>query len=141
MEGDCRVKEIDYSSVIPKEVEWDEEEEAAALESITATRQVDRLVQRMLLATLLLSALLFLAGAIWQVAAGAPPVHQVVRLSDLPRANGPTLLFSLGLIVLIVSPVLRLIGVAIGLARQGDWKFVGVTIIVLGIVFSGLWIG
>ncbi len=43
--------------------------------------------------------------------------------------------------MLITSPVLRLIGVVIGLARQGDWKFVGVTIVVLGIVFSGLWIG
>ena len=134
------MKERDYSKLIPNAAEISEEDEAA-LEAMGSTRQTDRIVQRLLMITLIISAVLFTAGAIWQALAGLSPVHDVVPLADLPHAHGPSLLFSLGLIVLITSPVVRLIGVAIGLARQGDWAFVGVTVIVLTVMFASLWVG
>ncbi|HEY63264.1 MAG TPA: DUF1634 domain-containing protein [Caldilineae bacterium] len=135
-------RQIDYARLIPGiDVAEISEEDEAALRTIASTRQIDRIVQRLLMVTLVVSAILFIAGAIWQVVAHLPPVHHVTQIADLTHTNGPDLLFSLGLIVLIVSPILRLIGVAVGLAQQGDWAFVGVTALVLAVMLASLWIG
>ncbi|MCD6289480.1 MAG: DUF1634 domain-containing protein [Anaerolineae bacterium] len=136
------MKQLDYARLIPDiDIEEISEEDEAALQAIASTRQVDRLVQRLLMATLIISAVLFIAGGVWQAVAHLPPVHHVAQITELTHANGPDLLFSLGLIVLIISPILRLLGVAVGLARQGDWVFVVITLIVLAVMFAGLWIG
>ncbi|GAB4514893.1 MAG: hypothetical protein Kow0047_26860 [Anaerolineae bacterium] len=109
-------------------------------EMIAAARRVDFMIQKLLLAVLIISGLFLIAGLIWQAIAGLPPVRHVLWITDWSQANRAEQLLSIGLAVLILSPMLRLIGVGVGLAQQRDWRFVLATALILVIMLAGIWL-
>lgn len=109
-------------------------------EMIAAARRVDLMIQKLLLAVLIISGLFLIAGLIWQAIAGLPPVRHVLWITDWSQANRAEQLLSIGLAVLILSPMLRLIGVGVGLAQQRDWRFVLATALILVIMLAGIWL-
>jgi uncharacterized membrane protein len=92
-----------------------------------------------------LSAAIVFAGGVWYLATyhGSIPDYRdfqpVVRglgaITVLPR---PLALIEIGLIVLIATPVARVIFSLIGFAIERDWMYVGITSIVLAILLYSI---
>ncbi len=55
-------------------------------------------------------------------------------VSDAKALGGPGLI-QLGVLVLIATPIARVVFSVIGFARQRDWLYVGVTLVVLTLLF------
>jgi uncharacterized membrane protein len=79
---------------------------------------LEDLTSRALAAGLVVSTLLLLAGLL-----GAPGALQW------------------GILLLMLTPVLRVLLVTIGLALERDWVFTLVSLFVLAVLFSGAWLG
>ena len=95
------------------------------------TSPLDRLedaVEIALKAGLALSTVLLVAGLALGVAGplqGAPP---------------PDLLLQGGILLLMVTPVVRVAVVTVGLALERDWLFTAVSLFVLAVLASAIWV-
>lgn len=70
---------------------------------------------------------------------GEPPAFRSVRaiLTDAMQLHGRGLI-QLGLLMLIATPIGRVVFSVLGFLRRGDWLYVGITVIVLGLLMFSL---
>jgi uncharacterized membrane protein len=88
-----------------------------------------------------LSAAVVLAGGVWYLAAsgasGADYHHfrgDVQGLSSLASLSGPQAVILIGLLILIATPLARVVFSLVAFASERDWAYVGITAIVLGVL-------
>jgi uncharacterized membrane protein len=65
-------------------------------------------------------------------------VSGIVRDALAGRGRG---IIQLGLLILLATPVARVAFSAYAFAREGDWKYVAITLIVLGLLLYSLFAG
>ena len=105
---------------------------------------VERAVRGILLCGIAVSVALMTAGLVLGVARGAGLPRGVVPLAELPRALAalqPAAYLSLGLIVLIGTPFVRVAGSLVIFARARDRRYVLVTASVLLVMCLGVALG
>ena len=105
---------------------------------------VERAIRGILLCGIALSVALMAAGLVLGVARGAGLPRGVVPLAELPRglaALRPAAYLSLGLIVLIGTPFVRVAGSLVVFIRERDGRYVLVTASVLLIMCLGVVLG
>lgn len=110
----------------------------------SAAETINLMVHRVLAVGLAISATLMIAG----VAAGLAQdqnlpkvvlsVGAALRRGAQLQADG---LLSLGLFALILTPFLRVTGSVVVFAKERDWRYVGITVLVLAIMIASLWLG
>lgn len=107
-------------------------------------RDLDEVVHRVLVIGLVLSTALMLAGAGLELARGTALPETVVGLGQvLPRvaALRPSGFLALGLLVLIATPILRVVGSIAAFLYERDWRFAGVTGLVLLVMLVSIALG
>jgi len=105
---------------------------------------VERTIRWILLCGIAISVALMAAGLLLGVARGAGIPRGVVPLAEIPRALvalRPAAYLSLGLIVLIGTPFVRVAGSLVVFVRERDRRYVLVTAIVLCVMCLGILIG
>jgi uncharacterized membrane protein len=105
---------------------------------------VERMIHVVLLAGIAVSVVLMAAGLALGLLNGTGISRGVVPLADLPRAAwglSPAALLSLGLIVLIATPFVRVAGSLIAFAREGDRRYVVLTAVVLAVMCASVLLG
>jgi len=105
---------------------------------------VERMIHLVLLAGIAVSVALMAAGLAVGLLKGGGMPRGVVPLADLPRAArglSPAAFLSLGLIVLIATPFVRVAGSLIAFVREGDHRYVVVTAVVLGVMCASVLLG
>jgi uncharacterized membrane protein len=105
---------------------------------------IERAIRGILLCGIALSVALMAAGLVLGVARGAGLPRGVVPLAELPRALAalrPAAYLSLGLIVLIGTPFVRVAGSLVVFVRERDGRYVLVTATVLFVMCLGLVLG
>ena len=77
-----------------------------------------------------------LAGGVWYVASGEgePDYHAFHASAFLSRCAGPEFVIAIGLLLLVLTPVARVVFSLIGFAAERDWLYVGLTAVVLAIL-------
>jgi uncharacterized membrane protein len=103
-----------------------------------------RPLSRLLLAGLSLAIALMLAGAILAVVGTGTPVARESSISGLPAALAglePGGFFDLGLLVLLATPVARVVALLVGFARYRMWLFSGVSLVVLALLALSAFLG
>ena len=107
-------------------------------------RQLEMVLHHMLVIGVLLSSALMLLGLLLSllqtgtVPDAVPPLNQVIPLA---LAFQPPGLMALGLLVLIATPILRVLGSVIGFLIERDWRYAFITFIVLLIVVASILLG
>jgi uncharacterized membrane protein len=105
---------------------------------------VERTIHLVLLAGIAVSVVLMAAGLALGLLKGAGMPRGVVPLADLPRAAralSPAAFLSLGLIVLIATPFVRVAGSLVAFARDGDRRYVLITAVVLAVMCLSVLLG
>lgn len=105
---------------------------------------VERTVRLALLAGLCVSVSLIVVGLLISVLPGRSFPHGVIGLSGALRAAArgrPSGFVSLGLLALILTPMVRVIGSVIVFLRERDWRYTAVTAAVLFVMLASLWVG
>ncbi len=105
---------------------------------------VERMVRLVLLAGVAVSVVLMVGGLILlAVQGGGLPPH-VTPIGELPHelaAFEPAAYLSLGLIVLIFTPFVRVAGSIVAFAREGDRRYVLITSVVLAVMCLSVVLG
>jgi uncharacterized membrane protein len=94
-------------------------------------------VSRVLASGLVAAVALLLAGIVLALARPTVPIARETSLADLPAALAafePGGFFELGLLVLIATPVARVLALQVGFAQRKAWLFCGFGVFVLGIL-------
>lgn len=102
------------------------------------------LVERLLLAAIGVSVALMLLGLALGLAAGDGLPHAVLAVSGLREAlmsREPAAYLSLGLIVLMATPFVRVVGALVVFAMERDRRYVLVTAIVLAVMCFSVLLG
>jgi uncharacterized membrane protein len=105
---------------------------------------VERVIRWILLCGIVVSVALMAAGLALGVAGGSGLPRGVVPLAELPRALvalRPAAYLSLGLIVLIGTPFVRVAGSLAVFVTERDGRYVLVTAIVLAVMCLGVLLG
>lgn len=105
---------------------------------------VERTIHLVLLAGIAVSVALMVAGLALGLLRGDGIPRGVVPLADLPgavRALSPAAFLSLGLIVLIATPFVRVAGSLVAFARERDRRYVVVTAVVLAVMCASVLLG
>ncbi len=106
--------------------------------------QIDHLVHYTLLAGVSLSAILLMAGLFIVLVRGTPRPEATPPLSEILRqalmANGVDLIY-LGLLLLMITPVARVVMLVYGYARIGWWRFALISLLVLLLLGMGFALG
>ena len=116
----------------------------ASAASVHVMEPIERVIRWILLCGIALSVALMAAGLVLGVARGAGLPRGVVPLAELPRALAalrPAAYLSLGLIVLIGTPFVRVAGSLVVFARERDGRYVLVTAVVLFVMCLGVALG
>lgn len=106
--------------------------------------QIDHLVHYTLLAGVSMSAILLMAGLLIVLVRGtprpevAPPLREILRQAFM--ANGVDLIY-LGLLLLMITPVVRVMMLVYGYARIGWWRFASISLLVLLLLGVGFALG
>ena len=106
--------------------------------------QIDHLIHYTLLTGVSVSAILLVAGLFIVLVRGtprpevAPPLSEILRQAFM--ANGVDLIY-LGLLLLMVTPVMRVVMLVYGYARISWWRFALVSLLVLLLLGMGLALG
>lgn len=107
-------------------------------------RRLEHWVHWTLLGGLCLSAVLLVAGLLAMLAQGevsAPPSQPLGTLvRDSLKLQGPALT-ALGLLVLMITPILRVIVLLCGWALEREWRFTAVAFAVLALLIASLLLG
>jgi uncharacterized membrane protein len=105
---------------------------------------IERMVNRVLFVGIVLTVALLAAGLVLSVGRGRDlPVH-AVPLADLPSLLvdlDPAAYLSLGLLVLIATPFVRVAGCIVAFAREHDRRYVLVTAVVLAVMCLSVLLG
>jgi uncharacterized membrane protein len=105
---------------------------------------VERMIHVVLVAGIAVSIALMAFGLVLGLLKGGGIPRGVVPLADLPRAAwglSPAAFLSLGLIVLIATPFVRVAGSLIAFAREGDRRYVVLTAVVLAVMCASVLLG
>lgn len=105
---------------------------------------MNRFVSRMLSTGLLVAVVLLLAGAVVMLVRPDLPLLHEASIADMPRALAalePGGFFELGLVVLVATPVARVIALGVGFARRREWMFVSFSAVVLALLALGALLG
>lgn len=106
--------------------------------------RLNHTISRVLLIGLIAAILLLLAGAVLTIARpGLEPVRET-RISDIPGAVGalePGGFFDLGLLLLLATPIARVVALLIGFARRRMWLFSGFSAVVLAALALSIFLG
>jgi uncharacterized membrane protein len=111
---------------------------------VTEQRDVNEVVHRMLIVGLVLSTCLMLLGLALDVLLQRIPPTTVPALGEVLgriAALRPSGFLAAGLLVLIATPVLRVIGSVLAFAYERDWVYTGITLLVLLIVTVSVLLG
>jgi uncharacterized membrane protein len=88
-----------------------------------------------------LSAFFFLLGLAWSIVAREEITHQVTPIQDIPGqlADGtPMASVVLGFLILMLTPVLTVLRLAVSFFRMGDPRYGALTFVVLVILASSM---
>jgi uncharacterized membrane protein len=105
---------------------------------------VDRLIYYTLLGGVSISATLLVVGLFIVLVRGtprpevAPPISEILRQAFM--ANGVDLIY-LGLLLLMITPVARVMMLVYGYARVGWWRFALISLLVLLLLGTGFALG
>jgi len=105
---------------------------------------IERAIRAILLCGIALSVALMAAGVVLSVAQGDGLPRAVLPLAELPRALAalrPAAYLSLGLIVLIGTPFVRVAGSLVVFVRERDGRYVLVTASVLLVMCASVLLG
>ena len=105
---------------------------------------LERLVERLLLAVIAVSVTLMTLGVALGLAAGDGLSDAVLAVSGLPEALTswePAGYLSLGLIVLMATPFVRVAGALVVFAMERDRRYVLVTAVVLAVMCLSVLLG
>jgi uncharacterized membrane protein len=105
---------------------------------------IERTVNRILLVGIVLTVALLVAGLVLSIIQGEGLPSRIVPLSDLPSLLGdldPAAYLSLGLIVLIATPFVRVAGSIVAFAREHDRRYVLITSVVLAVMCLSVVLG
>ncbi len=112
--------------------------------ALAVTRDLNEMVHRILVIGLFVSAILMLMGLVIDLvlhrtlpATVVPPAEAIRRAVSL-RPSG---FLSLGLLTLILTPLLRVVGSLIVFAWERDGRYVVITALVLMVMLVSLWVG
>jgi uncharacterized membrane protein len=115
---------------------------------VPADRQADTklntAVSRVLSIGLLAAMVLLLAGVVLALARPDMPLPRRTLISGIPRALAafePGGFFELGLLVLVATPVARVVALGVGFARRRAWLFCGFSVFVLAVLVLSLFLG
>ncbi len=120
------------------EIAIDSEEEA------NARRELNDVVHKMLLLGLILSTAILFAGLALSGIKHQPIPSHVSDFSALYqglKTLSPPSVLSLGILLLIATPVLRVFGSLVEFVLKRDWHFALITAVVLGILGISLFYG
>jgi len=96
--------------------------------------RLSRTISRVLLVGLLVSVVLLLLGVLLTLVRPEVALSREASLKDMMRsitALEPTGFFELGLLVLLATPIARVVALLVSFARRRAWLFVSFTAIVL----------
>ena len=105
---------------------------------------IERMVNRILMVGVALAVALMAAGLVLGVIDGEGLPAHVVSLADLPSLLGaldPAAYLSLGLMVLIATPFVRVAGSIVAFAREHDRRYVLITAVVLAVMCVSVVLG
>jgi uncharacterized membrane protein len=115
-----------------------------ATEEAKNRRTLNQVIHRMLLLGLILSATVLLAGLAWSAIAHQPVPTKVLsfkQILDGLRTGSPASFLGLGILLLIATPVLRVVGSLFEFVTTRDWRYAFVTSLVLLILTISIYIG
>jgi uncharacterized membrane protein len=101
-------------------------------------------ISHVLAGGLVVAVVLLLAGAALTIAGRGPSPSSATSLTDMPRAVAalePGGFLQLGLLVLLATPVARVIALAVGFARSRSWVFCGLSAFVLALLALSAYLG
>jgi len=107
-------------------------------------RDLNEVVHQLLIVGLIISTVLMLVGISLDLALGRqaptviPNLHEVFARVIVMRPSG---FLSLGLLILIATPIVRVIGSTIVFIYERDWRFAGITFLVFLIVLTSILFG
>ena len=118
----------------------------AEVEKATArpARNLDEVVHGILVVGFVVSAALFLIGlglSLWLRQPLPSATVSPAKALRLALALHPVGFLSLGLVVLIATPMLRVVGSILVFVWQRDWRYAGVTFLVLLIMIASIALG
>jgi uncharacterized membrane protein len=101
-------------------------------------------ISRVLAGGLILAVLLLLAGVFLILAGRDAPLGGPASIGDMPRAIAaldPVGFFYLGLLVLLLTPVCRVMALAVAFARRRTWLFCSLSVFVLAVLGLSAYLG
>jgi uncharacterized membrane protein len=101
-------------------------------------------ISRVLVAGLALAIILLLVGVLLALVEGDAPSSGAASLGDMPRAIAalePQGFYSLGLLVLLLTPVGRVVALVVAFARRGAWLFSLLSLFVLAVLGLSAYLG
>jgi uncharacterized membrane protein len=113
---------------------------------VTDTR-LENIIGNLLRAGVGLAALLVLAGGVWYLAENGGAELSYAHFAEsggirtLLTLDPPQLVILAGLLVLIATPVARVVFSLVAFALERDWEYVGLTAIVLGVLIYSIAVG
>jgi len=113
-------------------------------EEVKTRRELNVVVHRMLLLGLLLSTSVLFTGLALSAITRQPVPSRVLNFNELYHGlqkGTPQSVLSLGILLLIATPVLRVLGSFIEFIVKRDWRFTVITAVVLIILGASLFIG
>lgn len=98
---------------------------------------------RLLQVGTIVSMALVTLGTILFIAGGRSPLDPgpALELATLPAdlvAGDPAAILWLGVLGLLLTPGLRVVGALIGFARAGEWRMAGVAVAIMVVVATGI---
>jgi uncharacterized membrane protein len=107
-------------------------------------RKINALVHWLLIIGLAAAALMMVTGIVLGLLIHRAMPNAMVPLADLTAQLAlfnPAAFLSLGLLLLIATPILRVTGSIIGFVLERDWRYALVTLVVLVIVLLSIYLG
>jgi uncharacterized membrane protein len=117
---------------------------AAGTPAVRSHRDLDLVVSRTLVASLALGLALLIAGVALallgrgEIPSGIDGLRAALRSAGDLQAEGFCVL---GILVVILTPFVRVAGSVVVFAEERDWRFVLVTVTVLAIMMVTVWLG
>ena len=111
---------------------------------IAHTRELNEVVHRMLVIGLLASTAMMLAGVVLALVRHRSLTTATTDFDstwERIEALRPSGFLTLGILILIATPIFRVLGACVTFSYERDWRYAGITLIVLLVLVASLLIG